>query len=311
MTTAVLIPCYNEAATIGKVVGDFRKALPEARICVFDNNSKDDTAKLAREAGAEVFSEKIQGKGAVVRSMFSKIDADAYILADGDDQCPAESAPALLAPILAGEADMVLGDRISNGAYAKENKRFGHEFGNYLVRFLVNKIFRGNLRDIMTGYRAFNRKFVKNFPIRRNGFEIETEMTLHALDNRFRIAQVPIVVRDRPAGSKSSMNTVRDGIKVLLTVFNMFKNYNPMVFFGLLALSFALLGLVVAIPVFWDFIFNDGYITHVPLAILASGIEVVAVITFFCGLILDTVADYNRRLYELRMVDYETKNGDL
>ena len=303
---AVLIPCYNESVTIAKVVHDFRSELPYARICVFDNNSTDDTIKLALSAGAEVYSEKTQGKGAVVRSMFSKIDADIYIMVDGDDQCPADAVHSLIEPVLLGSADMVIGDRISNGIYAKENTRFGHEFGNHFVRFLVNKIYNSNLKDIMSGYRVFSRKFAKNFPVQKNGFEIETEITLHALDNNFEIVQIPIAVRDRPKNSKSSMNTIRDGLKVILTILEMFKNYKPLTFFSMIAFMLAIIGIIISIPVFYDFIYNGGYITHVPLAILASGIEIIAVLSFFTGLILDVIVNHNRRFYALRIIDYQS-----
>ncbi len=302
---AVLIPCYNEATTIAKVVSDFKKELPKAKIYVFDNNSTDGSYDIAKNAGAIVRREYTQGKGAVIRAMFSKIEADIYIIADGDDQCPAESAIDLIAPILDGKADISIGDRISNGTYAKENKRRGHEFGNHLVRFLVNFIFNGDLKDIMTGYRAFNRKFVKNFPIMKDGFEIETEITLHALHNRFKIAQIPIAVRDRPQGSVSSLNTYRDGIKILKIIFDLFRNYRPMMFFGSISFLFALAGLLLGLPVILEFI-DQRYITHVPLAILAASIETIAIFLFMCALVMDSIVSLSKREYEWKLIQYET-----
>jgi len=303
---AIIIPCYNEASTICKVVSDFKAVLPEAQIYVYDNNSNDNTAIIARDAGAIVKREYQQGKGNVIRTMFSQIEADVYLMVDGDDTYPSESAKELIQPIIDGIADMTIGDRLSNGTYTQENKRTFHNFGNSLVRFSINHFFNGNLNDIMTGYRGFSRKFVKNFPVMCGGFELETEMSLHALDKRFPIIQVPVVYRDRPEGSYSKLNTIRDGFRVLSTIFNMFKDYRPMVFFGLIAFFLFLLGLASGYPVVIEYA-RVKYITHVPLAVLASGLEISSIIFFACGLILDTIVNANKREYEWKLIQYETR----
>ena len=251
---AVLIPCYNEELTIEKVIKDFRLELPNAKIYVYDNNSSDDTSKIAKENGAIVKKEYRQGKGNVVRSMFRDIDADIYIMIDGDDTYPANFVHSLMKPVIDEEADIVIGDRHSNGTYKDENKRAMHNFGNNLVKNLINKIFQSNLKDIMTGYRVFNKKFVKNMPINSNGFEIETEMTLHTLDKKFLIKEIPIEYRDRPEGSFSKLNTYSDGIRVLKTIFWVFKDYKPLAFFSLLALIFFVLAIAIGIPVISEFI---------------------------------------------------------
>ncbi len=306
MKTAVLIPCYNEALTIEKVIRDFQSVLPEAQIYVYDNNSSDNTAEIARETGAIVRHEYNQGKGYVVRSMFSQIDAEVYIMTDGDDTYPAESALELIRPVIEGKADMVIGDRLSNGTYSKENKRCFHEFGNNLVRFFINYIFKGNINDVMTGYRAFSRKFVKNFPVMCSGFELETELSLHALDKRFPIVQVPIMYKDRPEGSFSKLNTVNDGIKVILTIFNMFRNYRPLMFFSIISFILFILGLICGMPPVIEYL-TVKYITHVPLAILASGLEITAVLSMVCGIILDTFVQADRRNYELNLIKYHSR----
>lgn len=243
--TAVLIPCYNEEITVKKTVLDFRNALPDAEIYVYDNNSTDNTAALAEEAGAIVRKEPCQGKGNVVRSMFRDIDADAYVLVDGDDTYPAEEIHALLDPVLRGEADMAIGDRLSNGTYYSENKRPFHEFGNNLVRDLINRLFHGNIRDIMTGYRVFSRRFVKCMPVKSEGFQIETEMTVYALIMRMKICEIPISYRDRPEGSFSKLNTMQDGAKVIITLFDLYKNYRPLYFFFLFFVLFLVIGILV------------------------------------------------------------------
>ena len=240
---AVLIPCYNEELTIEKVIKDFKRELPYADIYVYDNNSKDKTAEIAKREGAIVRRESKQGKGNVVRTMFREIDADIYVMVDGDDTYPAEFVHQLIEPIRNEEADMTIGDRLSNGTYQKENKRHFHEFGNNLVRKGINLLFQTKLRDIMTGYRAFSKMFVKNMPVLSQKFEIETEMSLYALDKRYIIKEIPIIYRDRPNGSQSKLNTIRDGVKVIKTIVNMFKNYKPLQFFTIIALILFMIGI--------------------------------------------------------------------
>ncbi|MGX7162266.1 glycosyltransferase family 2 protein [Enterococcus massiliensis] len=295
---AVLLPCYNEELTIAKVIKDFQKYLPEADIYVYDNNSSDKTYETAKAAGAIVKKEYKQGKGNVVRAMFRDIDADYYIMADGDDTYPAEEIDKLLAPLKSGKADMTIGDRLSNGTYSEENKRAFHDFGNNLVRSLINGLYRANYRDIMTGYRGFNKLFVKSFPVLSPGFEIETELSIHALDKRFNLVEVPIEYRDRPEGSESKLNTFSDGFKVLKTIFSLFKDYKPLIFFTLWMIVFLVLGLLVGLPVISEF-HQTGIITKMPSAILAVGLVVLAILFFVCGLILDTVARKSRSQYEI------------
>ena len=303
MKTAVLIPCYNEELTIEKVIKDFKRELPEAEIYVYDNNSKDKTAQIAEKNGAIVKHEYRQGKGNVVRSMFRDIDADIYVMADGDDTYPAEEVHKLIEPVVKGEADMVIGDRLTNGTYQKENKRHFHEFGNNLVKKAINVAFKTNLKDIMTGYRVFNKIFVKNMPVLSPKFEIETEMSLHALDKKFIIKEIPIVYRDRPEGSESKLNTVSDGMKVIKTIIKMFKDFKPRQFFWMVSMLFVLLGLIVGVPVIVEFI-RTGYITKMPSAVLATGIMILAVIIAQCGVILDTVVKQHREKYELQLSRY-------
>ena len=305
-----MIPCYNEALTIDKVVKDFKRELPEADVYVYDNNSSDGTDEIARNAGAIVRYEYRQGKGNVMRSMFSEINADIYALVDGDDTYPAEFAPKMIDLIISGKADMVIGDRLSNGTYTSENKRAFHNFGNSLVKKTINSIFKSDVKDIMTGLRVFNKTFIKNYPIMSKGFEVETEMTLHSLDKNFRLKEVEIDYRDRPEGSVSKLNTVTDGIKVIKTIIRIFKDYKPLTFFGWVAIALILIGLVFGTPVLYEY-FTTGYVRHIPLAILAAAVESLATMSLVCGLILDTVVKIDKRNYELRLMDYidKYKNG--
>lgn len=298
---AVLIPCYNEELTVEKTVSDFKRVLPDADIYVYNNNSKDRTKELALKAGAIVKDEYRQGKGAVVRSMFRDIDADVYIMVDGDDTYPAEEVDGLIKPVLEGKADMVIGDRLSS-TYYTENKRPFHNFGNSLVKGLINFLFKSDLNDIMTGYRSFSKKFVKCMPVMSDGFQIETEMTIFALTNNMQVVNVPITYRDRPEGSESKLNTFSDGYKVLLTLFNLFKDNRPFLFFGCLSLIIFILGLVVGIPVIDEFI-KTAYITKVPSAILAAALMINAFLLMSVGIILDAIKNQNRYLFECHMND--------
>jgi len=307
MNVAVLIPCYNESNTIGQVVRAFRQELPTAEVYVYDNNSTDDSKAIAMQNGAIVRCEHRQGKGNVVRSMFRDIEADIYIMVDGDDTYPAHQIQQLLAPIINGGADMVIGDRFSNGSYTTENKRMFHNAGNRLVRGLINRLFHASLRDIMTGYRVFTRSFVKNVVVMSGGFEIETEMTLSALDKQFRILEVPIDYRDRPPGSFSKLNTFRDGARVLKTVFWIFKDYKPLLFFSGLAGLFFVLGLAVGFPVIVEFVQTHS-IWKMPSAILAVGFMVLSSISLTSGLILDTIVRHHRELYHLMIVQSARPN---
>lgn len=299
---AVLLPCYNEALTIGKVIDDFARELPGATIYVYDNNSADDTSAIAREHGAVVRFEPRQGKGNVVRQMLRDIDADYYIMADGDDTYPAEFAPALLAPLMADEADTVVGDRLSNGTYGEENKRAFHGFGNDLVRWLINRLYGYQYTDIMTGYRSFNRVFAETLPVLSPGFQIETELSIHAADKRWRIQQVPIEYRDRPEGSVSKLNTFSDGLKVLGMIFSLFKDYKPLPFFSLLAALFFVVGLVLGVPVILEFA-ETGLVERLPTAVAAVAFCGLGALLLVCGLILDTVVKGHRREWELRVTE--------
>lgn len=295
---AVLIPCYNEALTVGKVVDDFKASLPEAAIYVYDNNSSDDTAKIAAEHGACVRMEPRQGKGNVVRQMFREIDADYYVMVDGDDTYPAEAAADLIRPLAQDKADMTVGDRLSNGTYGEENDRAFHGFGNDLVRWLIKVIYGYAFEDVMTGYRAFTRVFVKTMPVLSSGFQIETELSIHAVDKRWRILDVPIVYRDRPEGSESKLSTFQDGALVLMAIASLFKDYRPMAFFGWLALIFLILGLICGIPVIVEF-----SVTHLverfPTALLAVALVLCGALSLTVGLVLDTVAKNNRKQWEI------------
>ena len=307
-SVAVLIPCYNEAVTIGKVVDDFRRVLPEATVYVYDNNSSDGTGEIAREHGAVVRCERRQGKGNVVRQMMRDIDADYYLMVDGDDTYPAEAAPELLAPLMADEADMVVGDRLSNGTYGEENDRAFHGFGNDLVRVLITWIYGFEFSDVMTGYRAYNAGFAKTMPVLSPGFEIETELSIHAVDKRWRIAEVPIDYRDRPEGSESKLDTFSDGCKVLLMILSLFKDYRPLALFSWVALLFCVLGLVAGVPVVWEFA-ATGLVPKLPSALLAVALVFIGILSFTCGLILDTVVKGTRKQYELQVTEAYREHG--
>ncbi|WP_303977071.1 glycosyltransferase family 2 protein [Streptococcus danieliae] len=300
---AVLLPAYNEEMTIQKVISDFKRNLPQADIYVYDNNSQDKTNVLARKADAIVRFEPRQGKGNVVRSMFREIDADYYIMVDADDTYPADEVEKLLEPLRIGMADMTIGDRLSNGTYARENKRGFHGFGNNLVKNLINYLYKGNYNDIMTGYRGFNRLFVKTFPVLSPGFEIETELSIHSLDKRFKLVEVPITYKDRPEGSESKLNTFSDGFKVLKMIFNLFKDYKPLLFFSIVSLFLFLLGLIVGVPVISEFA-QTGLIKKIPSAVLATGLMILSSLAFVAGFILDTIVRQNRMQYEVKVYDY-------
>ena len=294
---AVLIPCYNEAATIDTVVRDFRAALPEAVVYVYDNNSTDGTGDIARAAGAVVRRERRQGKGNVIRTMFRDVEARCYLMVDGDDTYPAEQARQLADAVLLEGADMAVGDRLSS-TYFTENKRPFHNSGNVLVRGLVNRFFRGHIVDIMTGYRAFSRLFVKSFPVLSKGFEIETEMSIHALDKNLRLVSVPVDYRDRPAGSQSKLNTYSDGAKVLMTIFRLVKDYKPLAFFSVVSLILMAAAAVLFLPVFLEYL-DTGLVERFPTLIVAGFLAVGGLLTFCCGLILDTVIKKERQNFEL------------
>ncbi|MBQ6147578.1 glycosyltransferase [Candidatus Saccharibacteria bacterium] len=294
---AVLIPCYNEAKTIERVVKDYKKALPEAEIFVYDNNSTDKTGEIAKKAGAKVRVERRQGKGNVVRSMFKDIDADCYLMIDGDDTYSPDSARKMCEMVLEEGVDMVIGDRLSS-TYFQENKRPFHNFGNRLVRNLINLIFKSDIRDIMTGYRAFSREFVKTFPILSKGFEIETEMTVHALDKNLQIAEFPIQYKDREAGSESKLNTISDGFKVLFTIMRLFEDYRPMLFFGILSLLFFAIAFIFGVPVFVEY-FATGLVARFPTLIFAGFMLIISILMLICGIILQVIARKHRQLYEL------------
>lgn len=296
---AVLIPCYNESQTIGKVVGDFKKVLPCADIYVYDNNSVDGTDEIARKNGAIVRYEHMQGKGNVVRRMFREIDADCYILVDGDDTYPAEHAKEMAEWVLNKNVDMVIGDRLST-TYFAENKRAFHGFGNKVVRSLINGIFKGNVKDIMTGYRAFSPLFVKNFPVISKGFEIETEMTIYALDKNIYIKEIPVEYRDRPEGSQSKLNTFSDGIKVLNMILQLFREYRPLGFFTWIAVFLGAIGIGMFIPVFIDYL-NTGLVERFPTLIVAGFMVVAALLFWMCGVILQVVVKKHRQLSEVQM----------
>lgn len=296
---AVLIPCYNEAQTIGKVVNDTKAALPEAVIYVYDNNSTDDTARIAADAGAVVRHEYQQGKGNVIRRMFREIDAQCYLMIDGDDTYPLEHAREMVSLVLEKNADMVVGDRLSS-TYFTENKRPFHNFGNSLVRGSINYLFHSNIKDIMTGYRAFNYGFVKTFPVLSRGFEIETEMTIHAVYNNMQIENVIVDYRDRPEGSVSKLNTYSDGFKVLKMILRLFKNYKPLVFFSWIGIILFLLAIIFFIPVFIKFL-ETHLVDQIPTLVVCGFSAMTAVQSFFAGLILSNMSEKNRRDFEFEL----------
>lgn len=296
---AVLIPCYNESKTIEKVISDYKSALPDADIYVYDNNSSDGTDAIALKAGAVVRYEHRQGKGNVIRTMFREIEADCYLMIDGDDTYPAENAQDMCRLVIEEKVDMVIGDRLSS-TYFAENKRPFHNFGNSLVRSLINKLFHANVKDIMTGYRAFSYSFVKHFPVLSQGFEIETEMTIHALDKNFYLKEIPVLYRDRPVGSVSKLNTYSDGIKVLMTIARLFREYKPFVFFSFIALLFLLISFVMFIPVLIDYL-QTGLVPRFPTLIVSGLLALLGFMFFFCGIVLDVVAQKHKQLFEILM----------
>lgn len=298
LSIAVLLPCYNEEVTIGKVVRDFKAALPDATVYVYDNNSTDRTAEIAAAEGAIVRREPRQGKGNVIRAMFEDIDADVYVMADGDDTYPADAAPAMVSKVLEGY-DMVIGDRLSS-TYFQENKRPFHNFGNDLVRFCTNHLFGGKIRDIMTGYRAFSYQFVKTYPVLSRGFEIETEMTIHALQRNMQVENVVIDYRDRPEGSESKLNTYSDGFKVLGTIARLFKNYRPFSFFGILAAILAVFGIGFMIPVLGEY-FRTGLVPRFPTLIVCCFVLVAALLLFISGIILSSQLAKDARDFEFQL----------
>ena len=302
---AVLIPCYNEAKTIKKVVQDFKKELPEATIYVYDNNSKDGTDEIAREAGAIVRYEKKQGKGNVIRSMFRDIDAKCYIMIDGDNTYPAENAREMCNKILKENVDMVVGDRLSS-TYFTENKRPFHNTGNVLVRKLINLIYKSNIRDVMTGYRAFSYQFVKTFPVLSKGFEIETEMTIHALDKNMDVENVFVGYRDRPNGSVSKLNTFSDGFKVIKTIVTLYKNYKPLSFFTWIAVVLSIFGLAFLIPVLMDY-FKTGLVPKMPSFVASVFFFICAIQAAFSGVILETMIKKSKQDFEIVLNQYADK----
>ncbi len=300
MKIAVLLPCYNEASTIAKVVTDFRAALPEADIYVYDNNSTDGTAQAAQQAGAIVRHEPVQGKGNVIRRMFREVEADCYLMADGDDTYPADQARQMVTPVLEEHVDMVIGDRLSS-TYFEQNKRPFHNGGNRVVRWLIRRFWHTDIHDIMTGYRAFSRTFVKNFPVMSGNFEIETEMTIHALDRRFLLREVPVAYRDRPQGSVSKLNTFSDGISVLKTIVLLYKEYRPLRFFSWLAAFLTLAGVLLLIPVLVEY-FHTGLVPRFPTLIVSMFLLLAALLSLFTGLCLDVIVTKDRKNYELRLL---------
>lgn len=294
---AVLLPCYNESLTIEKVVKDFRAQLPDADIWVYDNNSTDGSGDLARAAGAKVRRVVQQGKGHVVRRMFQEIEADVYVMVDADDTYPADEVQKLIQPILNGEADMVNGDRLSS-TYMTENKRPGHNFGNTLVCTLIRLLWGQRVHDVMTGYRAFSRLFVKSCPVLANGFEIETEMTLHTIDKRMSLIEVPVQYRDRPEGSFSKLNTVSDGFRVLFTIFNLFRFYRPELFFGTVGMVLLLIAAGLFVPVLLDY-FQTGLVPRVPTQIFSGFVAIAGLLSFGVGLILGASKKQSDQMFEI------------
>lgn len=306
---AVIVPCYNEALTIGKVVDDYIRELPGATVYVYDNNSSDDTAKIAREHGAVVRFEPRQGKGNVCRQMFRDIEADCYLMVDGDDTYDETKAKAMVEPILSGEADMTVGDRLSNGTYAEENKRAFHGFGNNLVRAMIKWIYGYSFDDVMTGYRGMSRAFVKTMPVLSEGFQIETEISIHAVDRRWRILDIPIVYRDRPEGSVSKLDTVGDGIRVIMMIGTLFKDYRPLKFFSLVSLVLFAIGLILGIPVIQEYL-ATGLVLRFPTAILAVAFMFLCGLALATGFILDSVAKVERKEWELQVYKEQSESSN-
>ena len=296
---AVLIPCYNESKTIKKVVSDYKKVLPEADIYVYDNNSSDGTDKIASESGAIVRYERKQGKGNVIRSMFQDIEADCYIMVDGDDTYPAENAREMCDLVLNDGIDMVIGDRLSS-TYFQENKRPFHNMGNKLVRNLIEIMFKTDIKDIMTGYRAFSYKFVKTFPVLSKGFEIETERSIHAVDKNFTLKEIPVMYRDRPEGSVSKLNTYKDGLKVLKTIGTLFKEYKPALFFNIIALIVFIISIILAVPVFSEY-FRTGLVPRIPTLVVSGILFIVGLLLETTGLILQVTVKKNRQAFEISL----------
>ena len=306
---AVLIPCYNEANTIKKVVADFLEVLPEATIYVYDNNSTDGSGEIAKKAGAVVRHEYVQGKGNVIRRMFREIDAECYVIVDGDDTYPAEASSIMVEKVLNYQVDMVVGDRLSS-TYYKENKRRFHSFGNSIVRKTINFLFDSDIRDIMTGYRAFSYQFVKTFPVLSKGFEIETEMSIHAIDKNMSVENCVVEYRDRPDNSESKLNTYSDGFKVVGTIVRLFKNYKPLAFFGFIALILAIISIVFFIPVMIEFL-KTGFVPRFPTLIMCVFMMIAAIQSFFAGLILQTNVQKNRHDFEMELIRCNERYNDL
>jgi len=310
----VILPAYNESLTIVETILDFSRELPEAEIVIIDNNSNDDTSKLAKsiitenQINGRILFEPSQGKGFAIRKAFMEIDADIYIMADADLTYPAKDVHKLIRPVIDGDADIVVGDRHSGGNYKQENRRNLHGFGNNLVKFMINFLFGSKLKDIMSGYRVFNKKFVKNYPVMVEGFQLETDMTLHTLDKRFSIVEIPINFVDRPDGSESKLNTFSDGLKVILTIFNIFRIYKPLKFYSIAFIIFASLSIWSAIPVIDDWIVHQ-YIYHIPLAILSTGLGIVSVLALSLGLILDAITHQYNIDYEHKVLRQSTIDG--
>ena len=296
---AVLIPCYNESKTVKKVINDYQAVLPEATIYVYDNNSSDDTAAIAKAEGAVVRHEYHQGKGNVIRRMFREIDAEAYIMVDGDVTYPAEFAREMVDKVLDRHVDMVVGDRLSS-TYFTENKRPFHNFGNSLVRNSINTLFKSDIKDIMTGYRAFSYQFVKSFPVLSKGFEIETEMSIHAVHKNLLVENVIVTYRDRPEGSESKLNTYSDGFKVIKTIIKLYKNYKPFGFFSILAAVLMLLSAGFFIPVLFEYL-ATGLVFKFPTLIVCGFVALAALISFFSGVILSTINEKNRQDFEMQL----------
>lgn len=308
-SVAVLIPCYNEALTIKKVVEDFRRVIPEdGVIYVYDNNSTDGTAEIARVAGAVVRNEYRQGKGNVIRRMFREIDAKCYLMVDGDDTYPAKYAAEMISRVLTHQADMVVGDRLSS-TYKEENKRPFHNFGNNLVRWSINHLFHGEIQDIMTGYRALSYQFVKSFPVLSKGFEIETEMSIHAIEMNMAVENVVVEYRDRPEGSESKLNTYSDGFKVLMTIASLFRNYKPLAFFGIIAVILFLISMLFFIPVLVEYA-STGLVPRYPTLIVCGFVVIAAIQSFFSGMILDTIRQKNRQDFEMNLLRIQNEYVD-